>query len=51
MATIQASYLMSQTGVTLVEYKLASEPVEAVLSGEADAALVDREFAHESMAG
>ena len=51
VATIQASYLMSQTGVTLLEYKLASEPVEAVLSGEADAALVDREFAHESMAG
>ena len=42
MATIQASYLMSQTGVTLLEYKLASEPVEAVLSGEVDAALVDR---------
>ena len=50
VATIQASYLMSQTGVTLLEYKLASEPVEAVLSGAADAALVDREFAHESMA-
>ena len=50
VATIQASYLMSQTGVMLLEYKLASEPVEAVLSGAADAALVDREFAHESMA-
>ena len=51
VATIQASYLMSQTRVTLLEYKLASEPVEAVLSGEVDAALMDREFAHESMAG
>ena len=50
VAAIQASYLMSQTGVTLLEYKLASAPVEAVLSGEADVALVDREFAHESMA-
>ena len=50
VATIQASYLMSQTGVMLLEYKLASEPVEAVLSGAEDAALVDREFAHESMA-
>ncbi len=41
---------MSQSGVTLLEYELASQPVEAVLSGEADSALVDQEFAHESMA-
>ena len=40
----------SQSGVTLLEYDLAAEPIAAVLSGEADAALVDREFARESMA-
>lgn len=47
-ATIHADYL-SQSGATLLEYGLAEELVEAVLSGEADAALVDREFAHEAM--
>jgi polar amino acid transport system substrate-binding protein len=49
VATIQADYL-SESGATLVEYDLAEDLVEAVLSGEADAALVDREFAHQSMA-
>ena len=50
VATIHASYL-SESGATLIEYDLAEELVEAVLDGEADAALVDREFAHDSMAG
>ena len=49
VATIHADYL-SESGATLLEYKLAEELVEAVLSGEADAALVDREFAHDSLA-
>ena len=49
VATIHADYL-SETGATLVEYELAEEVVEAVLSGEVDAALLDREFAHENMA-
>ena len=50
VATVQADYLASQSGVTLLEYDLAAEPIAAVLSGEADAALVDIEFARESMA-
>ena len=50
VATVQADYLGSQAGVTLLEYELASEPIEAVLSGEADAALVDIAFARERMA-
>ena len=50
VATVQADYLPSQTGVSLLEYELASEPIAAVLSGEADAALVDIEFARVSMA-
>ena len=49
VATIHADYL-SGSGATLVEYDLSEELIEAVLSGEADAALVDREFAHESIA-
>ena len=49
VATVQAGYL-SESGATLLEYELAEEVFEAVLSGEADAALVDREFAHDSMA-
>ncbi len=49
VATIQADYL-SQSGATLVEYALAPEVVAAVLSGEADAALVDLGFALDSMA-
>ncbi len=50
VATVQAAYLADQAGATLLEYELASEPIAAVLSGEADAALVDIEFAHASMA-
>ena len=49
VATIQADYL-SQSGAALVEYALAPEVVAAVLSGEADAALVDLGFALESLA-
>ena len=49
VATTQAGYL-SGSGATLVEYPLADDLVAAVLSGEAGAALVDREFAQESMA-
>ena len=49
VATIHADYL-SESGATLVEYELAEELVEAVLNGEVDAALVDREFAHDSLA-
>ncbi len=48
-ATIHAAYL-AESGVTLLEYELAEELVEAVLTGEADAALVDREFARERIA-
>ena len=49
VATIHADYL-SETGANLVEYELAEEVIQAVLSGEVDAALLDREYAHESMA-
>ena len=49
VATVQAGYL-SESGATLLEYELAEEVFEAVLSGEADAALVDREFAQDGMA-
>ena len=49
VATIHADHL-SESGATLIEYELAAEVVEAVLSGDADAALIDREFAHESIA-
>ena len=49
VATIHADHL-SGSGATLIEYDLAEELIEAVLSGEADAALLDREFAHENMA-
>ena len=49
VATIHADHL-SDVGSTLVEYDLAEDLIEAVLKGETDAALVDREFAHESMA-
>ena len=50
VATVQADYLASQSGATLLEYELVPTSVEAVLNGEADAALVDQEVAHESMA-
>ena len=49
VATIHAGYL-SGSGATFVEYELAGQLIEAVLSGEADAALVDREFAHTTIA-
>ena len=48
LATVHADHL-SESGATLFEYELAEELFEAVLSGEVDAALVDREFAHEGM--
>ena len=48
VATVQADYL-SETGATLLQYELAPEVVSAVLTGEADAALVDLEFARESI--
>ncbi len=50
VATIHADYL-SGSGATFTEYQLAEELVEAVLNGEADAALVDEEFARDSIAG
>ncbi len=49
VATIQADYL-SQSAATLVQYELAEEVFSAVLAGEADATLVDIEFARERMA-
>ena len=49
-ATVQADYLASQSGPILLEYELVPEAIAAVLSGEADAALVDLAFARESMA-
>ncbi|MCY4108491.1 MAG: transporter substrate-binding domain-containing protein [Chloroflexi bacterium] len=49
VATIQADYL-SQSDATLSRYPLVPDAVSAVLDGEADAALVDLEFARESMA-
>ena len=48
VSTVQSDYL-SESGATFQEYKLAPEAVSAVLNGEADAALVDLEFAHESV--
>ena len=48
-ATVQADFL-ADSGAALVEFALAPEVVEAVLSGEADAALVDRAFAGEAIA-
>ena len=49
LATVHADYL-SESGAPLLEYDLAEELFEAVLSGEVDAALVDREFAREGIA-
>ncbi len=49
VATIHADHL-SASGATLVEYELAEQVIAAVLNGDADAALVDREFAHEHIA-
>ena len=48
VSTVQSDYL-SESGAALQEYDLAPELVSAVLNGEADAALVDLEFAHESV--
>ena len=49
VATIHAGYL-SESGATLIEYELAGDLLQAVLNGEVDAALIDREFAHDSIA-
>ncbi|MCY3784760.1 MAG: transporter substrate-binding domain-containing protein [Chloroflexi bacterium] len=49
-ATVQADYLASQSGATLLEYELVPKAIAAVLSGEADAALVDLKVAHKSLA-
>ena len=49
VATVHAGYL-SESGATLIEYELAEELLQAVLNGEVDAALIDREFAHDSIA-
>ncbi len=49
-ATVQADHLASQSGATLLEYELVPDAIAAVLSGEADAALVDLAFARDSMA-
>ena len=49
VSTIQADHL-SQSGATLVEYELAEDVFSAVLRGEADATLVDIQFARERMA-
>ena len=49
VATVHAGYL-SESDATFVEYELAEELVEAVLTGEVDAVLVDREFARDSIA-
>ena len=48
VSTVQADHL-SESGATLQEYELAPEVVSAVLNGEVDAALVDLEFAQESV--
>ena len=48
VATIQSDYL-SETGANPVEYATAPELVDALLSGEADAALVDQGFALDSI--
>ncbi len=49
-ATVQADHPASQSGPTLLEYELVPDAIAAVLSGEADAALVDLAFARDSMA-
>ena len=49
VATIHADYL-AESDATLIEYDLAEDLVSAMLSGEAGAGLIDREFAHESIA-
>ena len=49
VTTIHADYL-SQSGATLLEYEFVPEAIDAVLDGEADAAMVDRGFAMDSIA-
>ncbi len=49
VATLHADHL-SESGATLIEYNLAEDLVAAVLRGKVDAALVDREFAHQNIA-
>ena len=49
VATIHADHLAA-SGATFVEYELAEQVIAAVLNGDADAALMDREFAHENIA-
>ena len=49
VATIQADYL-SQSASTLVQVELAEDVFSAVLAGEADATLVDIEFARQHLA-
>ena len=49
VATIHADYL-SQSDATLLEYEFVPEAIDAVLDGEADAAMVDRGFAMGSIA-
>jgi polar amino acid transport system substrate-binding protein len=49
-ATVQADHVASRSGPILLEYELVPDAIAAVLSGEADAALVDLAFARESMA-
>ena len=44
-STVQADHLASQSGATLLEFELVPDAIAAVLSGEADAALVDLAFA------
>ena len=48
VATVQADYL-SESGATHQTYEQAPEVVSAVLNGDADAALVDLEFARDSV--
>lgn len=48
VATIHSDYLQ-EIGSYFVEYDLAEDLVEAVLNAEVDAALVDREFAHDNV--
>ena len=47
-ATVQADYLFD-SGASMVEYKLAEDPIEAVLNGDADATFADSGLAHEKI--
>ena len=48
-ATVQADYL-SESGASMMEYKLAEGPITAVLNGDADATFVDSGLAHDKIA-